>query len=240
MMTANDIKIKGLNLEAFETNMQEEPKTNSKMDPLEESILETELDDDELQTEENETEIPALSDKKMDITPPVQYKLEVLEDMDPVLPQNLPTDHQVLAPSFSTANRFTCPEQICDKSFKNSTSLENHTKRVHLREKNVKCPECPKMFFSAGEVESHKVYLHSTTKNFNCTMCSKSFVKMADANLHMKGVHLKIREHECKFCGKRFTQSSNMHTHMRRNHFEEWAKWKTSQMSTTALISASE
>merc|ERR1712129_103422 len=235
MMTANEIKIKGLNFEAVETNSQTGHKRDGKMDPLEESMLETELVDEEFRSEEKEMEKPGLDEPKMDIAPPLQYKLKVIEDFeDPILPQNLPADNEISSKD-EDGSRFRCQEQFCDKTFKNSRLVENHTKRVHLGEKTVQCPECPKKFFSAGEVESHRTYLHFTTKNFNCTMCSKTFVKMADANLHMKGVHLKIREHECKFCGKKFTQSSNMHTHMRRNHFEEWAKWKTSQMSTTSI-----
>lgn len=168
--------------------------------------------------------------QSIETSPAVEYKLEVLEDFEnPFLFQNSLIDgtgHQ---------GSFRCEETSCGKMFQNSRSLENHTKRIHIGDKTVKCPECPKMFFSQGEVESHKTYLHSSSKNFNCTMCEKTFVKMADANQHMKAVHLKIKEHECRFCGKKFTQSSNMHSHMRRNHFEDWAKWKTSQMTTTPI-----
>ena len=239
MVTANEIKIKGLNVDSsIETNMKNEHNVEGKSDPLEENTMEKEIERKQPQKYETAENFVVESNdqeyQNMGIIPPVEYKLEVLEDLEnPFLHQNLLVGND--EEGAFNEGRFFCGEKMCNKTFKNSKFLENHTKRIHIGEKNFKCPECPKMFFSQGEVESHKTYLHNNEKNFKCNMCEKTFVKMADANLHMKGVHLKLREHECRFCEKRFSQSSNMHAHMRRNHFEDWAKWKTSQMNTAPI-----
>jgi len=221
MVTANEFRIKGLSENAdLETNMRAESIVDGKTDPLAENVNNIKTERDEyLDIEENEIESEEQGYKTIGKSPPA-YKLELVES--PFIHQNLLGN----AKKDSKDGRFRCEEKMCNQTFKTLIALKNHKNRIHLREKNVKCPECPKMFFSKYEVESHKTRLHNSAKNFNCSMCDKTFVTMADVNIHMKGVHFKIKEHECRFCGERFTQSSNMHTHMKRYHFEDWSKWK--------------
>ena len=277
MMIAHEIKIKGLNLEAFENNKdleypskEADPLENDNSKDEEVNYIQEEVVSNEVSVNASETllessssnmkyELEALVD---DTTTDDNYELEALDEATDI-EMDLSSENAVISeqligsskdqeitikneqaylikyPKFESSdeNRFACTDTICGKSFKSLIHLDNHRKRVHLGEKKEQCPQCPKKFYSAGEVESHKTYVHSTEKNFSCTMCDKKFVRMDDANKHMKAVHLKVRDFTCRFCTRKFSQVSNMNTHMRRNHFEDWARWKTSQMKTVPIDS---
>jgi len=221
MTTANEFRIRGLSVNAdLETNMQVESIVDGKTDPLAVNVNKIKTERDEFpDIEENEIESEKQGYETKGNSPPA-FKLKLVES--PLIHQNLLGDDNK---DFKDG-QFRCEEKTCEKTFKTLIALKNHKNRMHLGEKNVKCPQCPKMFFSKGEVESHKTYVHNSAKNFTCSMCDKTFVTMYEANIPMKGVHLKIQEHECRFCGKRFSQSSNMYSHMKRKHFEDWSKWK--------------
>ena len=154
------------------------------------------------------------------------YK-EEKEDINP--------SHSLIIGLYETdsENQLICPEAACGKTFKQRSHLDNHIKRIHVGELNFHCDSCEKKFHSKPELESHVIYAHSSEKEFDCTVCDKKFKTMRDTNKHIKAIHLKMQPYNCQFCDRKFSQSSNMHTHMRRNHFDDWARWKTSQMNVT-------
>merc|ERR1719508_143791 len=97
MMTANDIKIKGLNLEAFESSKQEESTKKKEADRLN---LYGKSFEENFHIDPYKTEKPINNSQSMESSQNVEYKLEVLQEQfelllqeeDPILPQNLPSE----------------------------------------------------------------------------------------------------------------------------------------------------
>ncbi|XP_062531823.1 zinc finger protein 26 [Bombyx mori] len=111
--------------------------------------------------------------------------------------------------------------QSCDKcpaKFRLHEQLHKHTRRVHLKEKNVTCEVCGMRFFNNGILNMHKVR-HSDAKPFQCSICHKHFARKAAMKLHMR-IHTNERRYICKLCGKAFVQWSSLQLHLPRHSDE--------------------
>ena len=68
-----------------------------------------------------------------------------------------------------------CPK--CEKSFKNSGTLNWHIKNVHVGIRNHHCEECSKAFLSNADKQRHILSVHKGIKPFKCTECDKGFTQ---------------------------------------------------------------
>lgn len=96
---------------------------------------------------------------------------------------------------------FIC--SFCNKSMANKTSLTNHIRNVHAKERNFRCDYCSKSFYNKYYLKDH-VILHSnpryknsmsdttdSTRPFKCTVnnCSKYFRLNRQLRFHQRKVH---------------------------------------------------
>lgn len=77
----------------------------------------------------------------------------------------------------------------CDASFMFRSRLIQHIRRLHLQEKNEKCPYCEKTFFDQRRLKNHLV-LHTGERAFSCDYCDKTFSWKKNLISHIH-VHLK-------------------------------------------------
>ena len=67
--------------------------------------------------------------------------------------------------------RHQCP--VCEKAFRSSSHLRDHTKAVHTKERTFQCIKCPRAFARKWQLQSHVKANHSKTKNYHCGKCPR-------------------------------------------------------------------
>lgn len=77
---------------------------------------------------------------------------------------------------------FKC--NVCGKLFIKNSFMVNHTRRCHLKEKNVQCTVCFKRFFDTQRLKMHMVK-HMGERNFHCDICGKKFLWKRNLRSHM-------------------------------------------------------
>ncbi|KAJ8000803.1 hypothetical protein DPEC_G00184110 [Dallia pectoralis] len=73
---------------------------------------------------------------------------------------------------------FSC--SLCEKSFMNAASRDNH-ERSHSG-KNYRCSDCGETFKERGDREMHKCIVYKGKQSFSCTDCNEKF----DRQYHLK------------------------------------------------------
>ncbi|XP_053623461.1 zinc finger protein Xfin-like [Plodia interpunctella] len=82
---------------------------------------------------------------------------------------------------------------FCGKLFGKHSVMEEHIRRLHLKEKNVNCPVCSERFFDATRLKVHMVK-HVGERNFHCDICNKKFLWKKNLRVHM-AMHVKNSNH---------------------------------------------
>ncbi|XP_045506143.1 zinc finger protein 197-like isoform X3 [Colias croceus] len=77
----------------------------------------------------------------------------------------------------------------CGKLFTSNAYLDDHTRRIHLKEKNLQCPVCPKRFFDKRFLKTHMVK-HYGERKFECDACGNKFLWKKNLRSHMT-THMK-------------------------------------------------
>lgn len=72
----------------------------------------------------------------------------------------------------------------CDKAFIKYSFMVNHVRRLHLKEKNIKCKICAESFFDRQRLKMHMVK-HVGERNFHCDICSKKFLWKRNLRAHI-------------------------------------------------------
>lgn len=94
--------------------------------------------------------------------------------------------HMITTHSTASASSFPCPN--CEKLFICASHRHYHVRKVHLKERNAKCPICQEEVF-----DRHRLKLHMTK-------------------------HLRERNHVCDICGKKYQWKKNFKQHMAKKH----------------------
>ncbi|XP_060851000.1 zinc finger protein 26-like isoform X2 [Rhopalosiphum padi] len=113
--------------------------------------------------------------------------------------------------------------QMCNKPFKNASSLNEHNKRHKLTENEVQpvsdvirphvCNICGLAFRKMSTLTVH-YRIHTGQKPFACNVCGDTFTCSANRTVHMR-THTGYRPYVCKFCGFAFNQSHVLTEHVR-------------------------
>ncbi|XP_064075964.1 zinc finger protein 135-like isoform X4 [Vanessa tameamea] len=72
----------------------------------------------------------------------------------------------------------------CHKLFTGKSSVVDHIRRTHLKEKNVACTVCLEKFFDRQSLKVHMVK-HYGERNFHCDICGKKFLWKKNLREHM-------------------------------------------------------
>ncbi|XP_026749373.2 zinc finger protein 271-like isoform X2 [Galleria mellonella] len=95
--------------------------------------------------------------------------------------QHLVEKHGMVKPQFACA--------VCSKIFITKSLCNNHTKNVHMKEKNHECNVCHNFFYTKSDVLRHSV-THTGEKKFSCGTCNGPFATKDSLRRHMKRAHM--------------------------------------------------
>ncbi|GBP42770.1 Zinc finger protein 287 [Eumeta japonica] len=105
---------------------------------------------------------------------------------------------------------------ICGYKCLQESKVLSHQRKVHMKEKNVKCELCDSQFFSAKDMRKHMVR-HNPEKKFECDFCHKRYPRLNTLNEHRK-IHTGVKNKVCGVCGERFVQKASLNYHMAKRH----------------------
>lgn len=134
--------------------------------------------------------------------------------------------------------------EICDKAFKRSSEVSNHTqihrgieyacevcgfttinkfslrmhhRRVHQRDFRYRCDQCDKGFMSNYDLQDHKAS-HLGRKTFICEFCGNAYSQKSYLVAHKRVIHRiqksAPKEFQCNICNKSFATEQNLRNHV--------------------------
>lgn len=107
--------------------------------------------------------------------------------------------------------------QVCQKSFRMKSHLNNHMRR-HVLDV-VTCAECGKVYDNTDKLKYHMIRHGPKTLSCSVEGCPIRFWFSKDLLTHRRNVHEKIRRFACD-CGKRFFTKIQLNTHTRNQRCE--------------------
>ncbi|XP_053623251.1 zinc finger protein 658B-like isoform X2 [Plodia interpunctella] len=107
---------------------------------------------------------------------------------------------------------------VCDFKHAMKAAIVTHQRKVHLKEKNVSCPDCGLKFFGPFQLKNHMVR-HNPVKKYECQFCHKMFPRQSTMREHEK-IHLGDKRRVCRVCDERFVQTASLSYHMKKYHPE--------------------
>ncbi|XP_048003208.1 zinc finger protein 30-like isoform X1 [Leguminivora glycinivorella] len=109
---------------------------------------------------------------------------------------------------------YSCKE--CDKTFPLPTSLNYHTRKVHLRKVAVyRCKICKEGFSNLRHRLLHMSQVHGhKMPEYPCPHCDKVYDMFNTRNRHIKRKHLKDNRFACTLCDMKFFTNGALQTHL--------------------------
>ena len=107
--------------------------------------------------------------------------------------------------------------QICQKTFKSVSVLNNH---IQSHNKKFDCSKCSKIFSTQSYLNMHIKHYHENPNNFECESCGRKFNQKSNLKTHQK-VHEKNRPqpYKCQRCdyltGYKFSYIAHQKSHER-------------------------
>ncbi|GBP42768.1 Zinc finger protein 510 [Eumeta japonica] len=105
---------------------------------------------------------------------------------------------------------------VCGYKSRKKNDVVSHQRKVHMKEKTVKCEVCDEKFFNRPQMLNHMVK-HNPEKKFECEFCHKKYPRLNTLNEHRK-IHKGIKNKVCQICGERFVQKASLNYHMAKRH----------------------
>jgi len=102
---------------------------------------------------------------------------------------------------------------LCDKSFRQSSALQQHKHCVHSNRRPYDCRYCGKLFKTSSDLKHH-VYTHTGAKPYSCRHCSECFTWPDTLKTHLLKSHNEGTWFTCHICLKNITQICNIRVHI--------------------------
>lgn len=134
----------------------------------------------------------------------------------------------------SNEKNFFCNFPECDKSFKNSKQMKNHS-QIHKNKrksqikvsssgvdkasKKIRCGECNKIFTSDSGLYIHSMEHKTTEKKFSCEECDYCTNDHNSFRRH-KSQHSQVHRYKCPACDYTSIQSNTYRKHIEKQHPE--------------------
>lgn len=134
----------------------------------------------------------------------------------------------------SDEKNYKCSFAKCEKSFKNSKQLKNHSQihkakrktkvKVNIEPdtesmKKIRCSECNKGFSSESGLYIHSMEHKTDEKRFNCKECEYSTNDHNSFRRH-KSQHSMVHHYKCPGCDYTSIQSNTYRKHLEKQHPE--------------------
>lgn len=110
---------------------------------------------------------------------------------------------------------FAC--HICDKEFRQSTSLSNHL-RIHTEVRDYHCTYCKASFRKPYYLRLHIDGVHLNKRPNKCDQCDAAYLISNDLRRHKLQRHSTERPFQCYYCQKTFAMASSLKVHINRVH----------------------
>lgn len=111
--------------------------------------------------------------------------------------------------------------EFCERQFNYETQLSLHIIEVH-GERNVECPICNRTFYNQKTLQDHIDGIHKKSKNYKCDFCHKLSTTASEHNRHVKYKHNNVPKVQviCNKCDKPFSSKPALNNHVKRLHTE--------------------
>lgn len=111
--------------------------------------------------------------------------------------------------------KYKCLE--CPNEFPSPYQRKKHMIMAHSAALSFPCPHCAKVFICASHRHYHVRKVHLKEKNAKCPICQEEVFDQHRLKLHMTK-HLRERNHVCDICGKKYQWKKNFKQHMAKMH----------------------
>lgn len=189
-------------------------------------IVETYLDEDEVEYLDPTTSPRIKSEKSAEQTTVADYAPTYLEIEDKIVETD-PSDIETTSQKFSTLRQCL----TCRLTFDDHKTYQMHHRQVH-RTRTV-CTECGKLI-SKHAMDKH-LRSHTKTKEHLCTECGKSFTLGENLKKHLR-IHAGDKRYTCQHCGEQFIHWNSKRSHIRTVHTGEKKQVEFSKVSLILII----
>lgn len=117
------------------------------------------------------------------------------------------------------SSKFHCTFNGCSKSYASKTSLEQHIRVTHTKEKPFQCHYCETRFPTTYQRTLHH-RTHTQEKKYECAICGSLFPSYSQHKMHQFS-HSDERFY-CLFpgCSKDYSRPYSLNAHYKKTHTE--------------------
>lgn len=130
---------------------------------------------------------------------------------------------------------FKCVEPECDKSFRSSYDLRQHSISAHQKgdRSDRTCSICFKVFKKVKYMQIHQASIHNTEPQFFCPICNRGFSFQRSMDRHVKAIHEDRKDYKCtaEGCEKAFRSRYELNEHFNNIHAEVKKKRPVEQVT---------
>jgi len=98
---------------------------------------------------------------------------------------------------------------------KNVRHEKHRSSRTSQAEKSYRCVYCNKEFKTRSSMNNHIKFLHKKDKMFSCDVCDYTSSKKDHVKQHML-THTGVKAYTCEYCDLKFGRKGDMQKHMRK------------------------
>eukprot|EP00834_Sanchytrium_tribonematis_P002516 NODE_79_length_23048_cov_0.747614.p10 type:complete len:247 gc:universal NODE_79_length_23048_cov_0.747614:8612-7872(-) len=111
-----------------------------------------------------------------------------IEQMEDHIQSEHPTEQIIHEAKHVKKRIFSCPYDLCEKTFVSNYNLNSHIEAIHFQIKKHHCSVCDKNFgFKSALIRHQK--LHKGNLQVKCPFCMQSYKKLSNLTEHIDDTH---------------------------------------------------